>query len=51
MQKILDLIYVVFFGKYTLNGFVFEKSDAPKYDYVFDSVFPNEEVMNKALSI
>jgi hypothetical protein len=51
MQKILDFIYIVFFGKYTLDGFVSEKKEATKkYTYVFDSVFPNEEIMKIALS-
>lgn len=50
MQKLLDLFYVKFFGKYTLDGFVTEKKESPKYNYIFDSVFPNEEIMNLALS-
>lgn len=50
MQKLLDLVYIVFFGKYTLDGFVSEKTDFPKYNYIFDSVFPNEEIMEIALS-
>lgn len=49
MKKLLDLIYIVFFGKYTLKGFA-KKKDLPKYKYVFDSVFPDEEIMNIALS-
>lgn len=50
MQKLLDLIYIAFFGKYTLKGFVSEEKETPKYNYVFDSVFPNEEIMKIALS-
>lgn len=50
MQKLLDFIYVVFFGKYTLEGFVSENKEQIKYKYIFDSVFPNEEVMEIALS-
>lgn len=50
MQKLLDLIYIAFFGKYTLDGFVTEKADSKKYNYIFDSVFPNEEIMNIAMS-
>lgn len=50
MQKLLDFIYVAFFGKYTLDGFVLENKDLIKYNYIFDSVFPNEEVMEIALS-
>lgn len=50
MQRFLDFVYVKFFGKYTLDGFVLEKNDMPKYNYIFDSVFPNEEIMNIALS-
>lgn len=50
MQKILDFVYIAFFGKYTLDGFVLDKVESPKYNYVFDSVFPNEEIMKIALS-
>ncbi len=50
MQKLLDFVYVAFFGKYTLSGFVSEKTQSPKYNYIFDSVFPNEDIMNIALS-
>lgn len=50
MQKLLDYIYVVLFGKYTLKGFVSEKTDSIKYNYIFDSVFPNDEIMEIALS-
>jgi len=49
MQKILDFVYIAFFGKYTLDGFVLEKKESPKYNYIFDSVFPNEEIMKIAL--
>lgn len=50
MQKLLDFVYIALFGKYTLDGFVLEKKETSKYHYVFDSVFPNEEVMKIALS-
>lgn len=50
MQKLLDFIYVKFFGRYTLDGFVLEKKKSSNYSYIFDSVFPNEEIMNIALS-
>lgn len=50
MQKILDFVYIAFFGKYTLDGFVLDKVESPKYNYVFDSVFPNDEIMKIALS-
>ncbi|MGN0408672.1 MAG: hypothetical protein ACI4EJ_10450 [Bacteroides sp.] len=50
MQKLLDYIYVAFFGKYTLDGFIVEKTNCKKYNYIFDSVFPNEEIMKIALS-
>lgn len=50
MQKILDFVYITFFGKYTLDGFVIDKTELPKYNYVFDSVFPNDEIMKIALS-
>lgn len=50
MQKLLDFVYIALFGKYTLDGFVLEKKETLKYHYVFDSVFPNEEVMKIALS-
>lgn len=50
MQKILDFLYIVFFGKYTLDGFVLDKIESPKYNYIFDSVFPNDEIMKIALA-
>lgn len=50
MQKLLDLVYIAFFGKYTLDGFVSEKKESPKCNYIFDSVFPNEDIMKIALS-
>lgn len=50
MQKLLDFVYIKLFGKYTLDGFAKNKIDSHKYKYVFDSVFPNEEIMNIALS-
>lgn len=50
MQRILDFVYIAFFGKYTLDGFVLDKTESPKYSYVFDSVFPNDEIMKIALS-
>ncbi len=50
MQKLLDFIYIAFFGKYTLKGFKSESKESIKYHYIFDSVFPNEEVMKIALS-
>lgn len=50
MQKIFDFIYVSIFGRYTLDGFVSEKAESVKYNYIFDSVFPNEEIMKIALS-
>lgn len=50
MQKLLDYIYVAIFGKYTLEGFVSAKTDSIKYNYIFDSVFPNDEVMKIALT-
>lgn len=50
MQRIFDFIYVAIFGKYTLDGFVSRKAKSIKYNYIFDSVFPNDEIMEKALS-
>lgn len=50
MQKIFDFIYVVIFGKYTLEGFASKKTESIKYNYIFDSVFPNDEILEKALS-
>lgn len=50
MQKLVDFIYVTFFGKYTLDGFASQKTISTKRNYVFDSVFPNEEIMKIALS-
>lgn len=50
MQKLLDYVYIILFGKYTLDGFAAVKTDSPKYKYIFDSVFPNEEIMDIALS-
>ena len=49
MQKLIDKIYVLFFGKYTLDGFVNKSNTTKKSNYIFDSVFPNEEIMNIAL--
>lgn len=50
MQKLLDYIYVAIFGKYTLNGFVENETRKEKYEYVLDSVFPDEETLQAALS-
>lgn len=49
MQKLLDHIYIILFGKYTLEGFVSQKLEEKKYNYVLDSVFPDEETMKIAL--
>lgn len=51
MQKVLDYIYVMIFGKYTLNGFILRQTESKKYNYIFDSVFPDDKTMNIALSI
>ncbi len=50
MQKILDFFYVNFFGKYTTAGFVSPKVESKKNKYIFDSVFPSEEIKEMALS-
>ena len=50
IQKILDLIYVFFFGKYTLADFVDKETSSQKCEYILDSVFPDEKTMNIALS-
>lgn len=50
MQKILDSIYIFFFGKYTLADFVDKEVPSRKYEYILDSVFPDEKTMNIALS-
>lgn len=49
MQKILDYIYVFFFGKYTLDGFAQKPCSEKKYDYILDSVFPDEKIREIAL--
>ncbi len=49
MQKLLDFIYVILFGKNTLDGFVNKKIEEKKCNYIFDSVFPNEEIFKIAL--
>ncbi len=49
MQKLIDYIYIVLFGKYTLDGFAHKKSSSKKYEYILDSVFPDEETMKIAL--
>lgn len=49
MQKFLDFIYVLIFGRRTLDGFVNNKIDGEKCKYIFVSVFPNEEILNIAL--
>ena len=49
MQKILDFIYISFFGKHTLNGFAPKSTKTAKPNYIFDSVFPNEDIMKKVL--
>lgn len=50
IQKMLDLIYVFFFGKYTLVDFVNKETSSQKCEYILDSVFPDEKTMNIALS-
>lgn len=50
MQRILDYIYVIIFGRYTLDGFAPKNTKNKKYNYIFDSVFPDEETMKIALS-
>lgn len=50
IQKMLDLIYVFFFGKYTLVDFVDKETSSQKCEYILDSVFPDEKTMNIALS-
>ncbi len=50
MRKILNFVYVMFFGKYTLDGFLDDKS-ATKNTYVFDSIFPNKESMEQVLPL
>lgn len=50
MQKLLDYIYVAIFGKYTLNGFVDNETRKEKHEYILDSVFPDEETLQAALS-
>lgn len=49
MQKFLDLIYIAIFGKHTINGFVRKNNESIKQNYIFDSVFPNEDILKKAL--
>lgn len=39
MQKILDFIYIVFFGKYTLDGFVSEKKKLLRSILMFSTLF------------
>ncbi len=51
MQKFLDFIYVLIFGRRTLDGFVNNKIDGEKCKYIFDSVFPNEEILNNNVHI
>lgn len=50
IQKVIDLIYVFFFGKYTLVDFVDKETTSRKCEYILDSVFPDEKTMNIALS-
>ncbi len=50
VQKMLDSIYVFFFGKYTLVDFVEKETPSQKCEYILDSVFPDEKTMNIALS-
>ena len=50
IQKVLDSIYVFFFGKYTLDDFVDKETSFQKCEYILDSVFPDEKTMNIALS-
>lgn len=49
LQKLIDKIYILFFGKYTLSGFVNKTNNTKRCNYIFDSVFPNEEIMSIAL--
>lgn len=46
MRKMLDFIYVLFFGKYTLDGFV-DNMPTTKNTYVFDSIFPDKKTMEQ----
>lgn len=50
VQKILDSIYVHFFGKYTLVDFADKQVPHRKCEYILDSVFPDEKTMDIALS-
>lgn len=50
IQKMMDSIYVFFFGKYTLVDFVDKETSSQKCEYILDSVFPDEKTMNIALS-
>lgn len=50
MQRLIDRIYILIFGKYTLDGFVHSEAEPQKRTYIFDSVFPNEETMKIALT-
>lgn len=50
IKKALDSIYVFFFGKYTLVDFVEKETSSQKCEYILDSVFPDEKIMNIALS-
>lgn len=50
MRKILNYIYVLFFGKYTLDGFLDDKS-ATKNTYVFDSIFPDKKSMEQVFPL
>lgn len=50
MKKIMDHIYVLFFGKYTLDGFAHRPYSEKRHEYILDSVFPDEQVRKIALS-
>lgn len=50
LRKLTDFVYVLFFGIQTKEGFYQKNNNYKKRTYIFDSIFPNEDIMNKALS-
>lgn len=50
MRKMLNFIYVLFFGKYTLDGFM-DDTSVTNNTYVFDSIFPDKKTMEQVLPL